>query len=150
MVASPPRIAPERTEPRRAAPSLGEQIAALEAELAAQWTSAWPRTDVAPPAAGVGGAPRLLSASEQERIRDDLARRVASLRAQLDQRSRPEQDARRLREEMLLEPEVFPYVRVRNSDMGEPGCRQWHVLPRGGLLGRLLKWWRVRISSGCP
>ena len=51
---------------------------------------------------------------------------------------------------MLLEPEAFPYVRVSHEDIGEPGCRHWHVLPRGGLLGRLLKWWRVRISSGCP
>jgi hypothetical protein len=132
------------------APSLGEQIATLEAELAAQWTSVWPRTDVTPPAARTGGAPRLLTASEQERVRDDLALRVADLRAQLEQRSRREECARRLKEEMLLDPEAFPYVRVSHSDMGEPGCRQWHALPRGGLLGRLLKWWRVRISSGCP
>ena len=115
----------------------------------AQWNSAWPRLMTAPPAR-LGGTPRLLTPSEQERVRDDLARRVADLKTQLDRVSREEQDARRLKEEMLLAPESYPWVRVSNSDMGEPGCRHWHVQPRGGLLGRLLKWWRVRISSGCP
>jgi hypothetical protein len=132
------------------APSLTEQIAALESELMAQWASAWPRTGLTPPPARVGGAPRLLSASELERVRDDLALRVADLRAQLERRSKEEELSRRLVEEMLLEPEAFAYVRVSHADIGEPGCRHWHVLPRGGLLGRLLKWWRVRISSGCP
>ena len=99
---------------------------------------------------GSGGSPRLLTLSEQERVRDDLALRVADLRAQLEPRSQGEEYARRLKEEMLLEPEAFPHVRVRHADMGEPGCRVWHSLPRGGLLGRLLKWWRMRISSVCP
>jgi hypothetical protein len=147
-------LAPQRTTqptaPQSTAPSLREQIAALEAELAAQWQSAWPRAGIVPPPARVSGSPRLLTLSEQERIRDDLALRVADLRRQLDRVSRQEQDARRLKEELLLAPEDYPWVRVSNSDMGEPGCRHWHVQPRFGLLGRLLKWWRVRISSGCP
>jgi hypothetical protein len=143
------RTAPERTAPERSALSLRDQIAALEAELMDQWSSAWPRP-MRPPPARVGGAPRLLSASELERVRDDLARRAGDLRKQLDACSRDEQDARRLKEELLLAPEEYAWVRVSNSDMGEPGCRHWHVQPRLGLLGRLLKWWRVRISSGCP
>jgi len=24
------------------------------------------------------------------------------------------------------------------------------VVPRAGLLGMLLRWWRVKLSSGCP
>jgi hypothetical protein len=135
--------------PRQTAPSLREQIASLEAELVEQWSSAWPRP-LTPRPARVSGSPRLLTLSEQERIRDDLALRIAELRAQLERRSKEEQDARRLKEEMLLAPEAFAWVRVSNSDMGEPGCRHWHVQPSFGLLGRLLKWWRVRISSGCP
>jgi hypothetical protein len=138
-------LAPQRS----VAPSLHEQIAALENELLAQWNSAWPRP-MTPPPARVSGAARLLTPSELERIRDDLALRVAGLRKQLERVSRDEQDARRLKEEMLLAPEDYAWVRVSNSDMGEPGCRHWHVQPRVGLLGRLLKWWRVRISSGCP
>lgn len=140
----------ERVSAPLTAPSLTEQIAALESELMAQWNSAWPRTGLTPPPARVSGAPRLLSASELEHVRDDLALRVADLRAQLERRTQEEELSRRLVEEMLLEPEAFPYVRVSNADIGEPGCHHWHVLPRGGLLGRLLKWWRVRISSGCP
>jgi hypothetical protein len=135
--------------PQHTAPSLHEQISALETELLEQWSSAWPRP-MSPPPSRTGGKARLLTASELERVRDDLAVRVADLREQLDRRSKDEQDARRLKEELLLAPEDYPWVRVSNSDMGEPGCRHWHVQPRGGLLGRLLKWWRVRISSGCP
>ena len=61
-----------------------------------------------------------------------------------------EEHNRRLIEEMLLEPEQHKWVRVGHEDIGEPGCKHWHVRPRWGLLGMLLNWWRVRISSGCP
>ena len=53
-------------------------------------------------------------------------------------------------EEMMLAPEEHKWVRVRNEDIGEKGCKQWHVLPRFGPLGLLMNWWRVKISSGCP
>jgi hypothetical protein len=145
---------PHRADRSRQAPlclpSLTEQIAALEEELTGLWNSAWPRRDLTPPPARVNGAARLLSSSELEQVRDDLARRIAILKSELAERTEQEEHSRRLMEEMLLEPAAFPYVRVSHEDMGEPGCRHWHVLPRGGLLGRLLKWWRVRISSGCP
>ena len=144
VIPASPRRAPAR------APSLTEQIALLEDELTGLWTSTWPRTGLTPPPARVSGAPRLLGASELELVRDDLARRIAALKSELAERTKQEEGSRRLLEEMLLEPESFPYVRVSHEDIGEPGCRHWHVLPRGGLLGRLLKWWRVRISSGCP
>ncbi len=78
------------------APALTEQIAALESELMAQWASAWPRTGLTPPPARTGGPPRLLSASELERVRDDLARRLADLQHQLDQRTAREEESRRL------------------------------------------------------
>ena len=51
---------------------------------------------------------------------------------------------------MLLDPEEHKWVRVSNEDIGEPGCKHWHVRPRWGFLGMLLNWWRVKISSGCP
>ena len=38
----------------------------------------------------------------------------------------------------------------RTADIGEPGCHDWHVRPRFGLLGMLAGWWRVVVSSGCP
>jgi hypothetical protein len=39
---------------------------------------------------------------------------------------------------------------VSTEDIGEPGCRHWHVRPRAGVLGMLMRWWRVVVSSGCP
>ena len=44
----------------------------------------------------------------------------------------------------------YRWVRVVNEDIGEPGCKHWHVRPRWGVLGMLMNWWRVVISSGCP
>jgi len=51
---------------------------------------------------------------------------------------------------MIAEPDRYKWVRVSNRDIGEPGCKFWHSRPRLGLIGMLLGWWRVRISSGCP
>ena len=75
---------------------------------------------------------------------------AARLRRVLDERGADEEDSRTLIEEMLLDPERHQWVRVSNADIGEPGCHHWHVRPRWGVLGMLMKWWRVRISSGCP
>jgi hypothetical protein len=61
-----------------------------------------------------------------------------------------EEKHRRRIEEMLLEPGKHRWVRIGNEDIGEPGCKHWHVRPKWGLLGMLMNWWRVRISSGCP
>jgi len=49
-----------------------------------------------------------------------------------------------------VEPERFRWVRVSNEDVGETGCRHWHSRPRWGVLGMLMGWWRVKLSSGCP
>ncbi len=56
----------------------------------------------------------------------------------------------RLIEEMLLDPAAHKWVCVSNQDIGEPGCKSWHVRPRLGPIGMLMGWWRVVISSGCP
>ena len=39
---------------------------------------------------------------------------------------------------------------MSNEDIGEPGCKNWHVVPRLGIVGMLAGWWHVKISSGCP
>jgi hypothetical protein len=51
---------------------------------------------------------------------------------------------------MLLDPASHKFVRVSNEDIGEPGCKHWHVRPRWSFIGMLMGWWRVVISSGCP
>jgi hypothetical protein len=39
---------------------------------------------------------------------------------------------------------------VTTEDTGDPGCRNWRVVPRFGPLGAIMGWWRVKVSSGCP
>jgi hypothetical protein len=128
--------------------ALRDQIARLEAELGQLVVSN------RPPRAGASDVrprgPQLLSLGVLERARDELADEVATVRRAIDERGRAEEEARTLREEMLLEPERHRHVRVSNADMGDPGCTEWQVSPSFGLLGKLMNWWRVRISSGCP
>jgi hypothetical protein len=122
--------------------SLQGQIAHLEAELAA-WHPQ-PQQGARPQ------RPRLLGIAELERVRDRLADELAAAQAAEDLHGLRHELNRRLREEMLVEPERHAFVRVKNEDVGEPGCCDWHVRPRFGLLGMLMNWWRVKISSGCP
>jgi hypothetical protein len=92
----------------------------------------------------------VLSLAELEELRDDLTTRVADGRRALSERTYVEEQNRRLIEEMQLEPGRYRWVRVANEDIGEPGCKHWHVRPRWGVFGMLMNWWRVVISSGCP
>lgn len=128
---------------------LREQIARIEGDLAELFCSTYPRMGFDWRVPSRGG-PRLLSIRELEELRDQLARRLQENRGALSERTYGEELNRRRIEEMMLAPEEHKWVRVRNEDIGEPGCKQWHVVPRFGLLGMLMNWWRVRISSGCP
>ena len=134
---------------RSARRDLLEQIARLESDLSALFCSAYPRGgfDWKVP---TRGGPRMLSMAELERLRDDLAERLHDVRRTLSDRTWVEEQNRRLIEEMMLEPEKHKWVRVGNEDIGERGCKHWHVRPRWGIIGMMLNWWRVRISSGCP
>ncbi|HEY1274769.1 MAG TPA: hypothetical protein VGF25_07655 [Thermoleophilaceae bacterium] len=138
-----------RPDERAARRSLLDQVARLEEELAQLFCSTWPRKGFQWDVSSRGG-PRLLSLAELEELRDDLAHRVGTARKALSDRTWVEEQNRRLIEEMLLDPEEHKWRRVSNEDIGEPGCRHYHVRPRWGLLGILLSWWRVVISSGCP
>jgi hypothetical protein len=145
-----PPVVPRTTpDERPARQTLLDQIAKLETELASLFCSTWPRKGFEFSVNSRGG-PRLLSLSELECLRDDLAERVTKSRRALSDRTYVEEQNRCRIEEMLLEPEKHKWVRVANEDIGEPGCHHWHVRPRYGLLGMLMNWWRVRISSGCP
>jgi hypothetical protein len=145
------RIRTRRGAPdeRPARQTLREQIARLEEELAGLFTSAWPRKGMDLSVAANGG-PRVLSLQELEETRDRLSERVSDARKALSERTYVEEQNRCLIEEMLLEPERHKWIRVANEDIGEPGCRHWHVRPRWGIAGMLLNWWRVVVSSGCP
>jgi hypothetical protein len=144
-----PRLVPQVVDDLAVRRQLREQVARLEAELGALFCSTYPRTGFNWNVRSHGG-PRLLSLSELEETRDELAERLQHNRSVLGDRTYVEELNRRRIEEMLLEPERHKFVRVRNEDIGERGCKQWHVLPRFGLVGMLMNWWRVKISSGCP
>jgi hypothetical protein len=141
-----PRTKPDERPARR---QLLEQVARLEEELAQLFCSTWPRKGFEWNVRARGG-PRVLSLSELEGLRDDLADRVGKARRALSDRTYVEDQNRRLIEEMLLEPGRHRWIRVGNEDIGEPGCKHWHVRPCWGVLGMLMNWWRVVISSGCP
>ena len=146
---APPTVPRTLRDERAARGTLRDQIARLENELAQLFCSIWPRKDFSLGVAGRGG-PRLLSLAELEEVRDELAAVVQHARRGLSDRTYSEEQYRRLIEEMLLDPAAHKWVRVRNEDIGEPGCKNWHVRPRWSFIGMLMGWWRVVISSGCP
>jgi hypothetical protein len=129
--------------------SFREQIAKLERELAAVFASAYPRRGLEWKVGSAGG-PRVLGVGELEQVRDALAGRLEDARRTLRDRAYVERKNLDRIEEMLAEPERFKWVRISNADIGEPGCKFWHSRPRLGLIGMLMGWWRVKISSGCP
>jgi hypothetical protein len=128
--------------------ALRDQIARLERDLNLAATSVYPRLPL--PSVGGRAGPRLLGLGELEAIRDDLADRLADLRAERAALADRQAAKRVLIEKMLLEPGHYRWVRVTNEEIGEPGCKSWHVRPRLGLVGMLAGWWHVKISSGCP
>jgi hypothetical protein len=134
---------------RPARAELRRQIGRLEAELGELFTSAFPRAGIAYDVVPAGG-PRLLGIGELEQVRDRLLARIADVRGILKDRGYVEDRNRELLERVIAEPERYHWVRVSNEDIGEPGCRHWHSRPRFGLLGMLMGWWRVKLSSGCP
>lgn len=141
--------APTEDAKRRARDDLRRQIARLERELGELFASAFPRRDIDWGIGAVGG-PRVLTTGELERTRDALSLRLRDARAELGRRADVEEANRGLLERMIAAPDRHRWVIVSNQDIGEPGCRHWHARPRWGLLGMLMGWWRIRLSSGCP
>jgi hypothetical protein len=139
----------ERGDERAARRTLRAQIARLEREHSTLFASAYPRLDPGPAAPALAG-PRLLSLGELERVRDHLAARVAALGAAAARRQERQREAAEALERMLADPPAHKWQRLRNADLGLPGCTTYHVRPRAGLLGMLMGWWVVKISGGCP
>ena len=139
----------EEVDERAARRALRGQIARLERELTAAALATCPRLDAGPPLPSLAG-PRVLSLGELERVRDSLAGRLAALDGTIAAQAAQQARSRALLEAMLADPAAHKWMRVSNEQLGEPGCRHFHVRPRLGLVGMLMGWWRVKISSGCP
>jgi hypothetical protein len=150
---APPSPRPITTEvdERAARRSLRDQIARLERELAAAFVGAFPRQGIDWGfGAGGPGGPRMLSLGELEHVRDELAERLAGVRRQLRERAEAEERKRELLERMLLEPARYKWVRITARELGRGDCGAYHVRPRLGIVGMLMGWWQVKLSSGCP
>ena len=128
---------------RAARRDMRDQIARLERELACTLADSFPRREPARAgrSASAQAGPRLLTLGQLERIRDELADRVETLRSNR---------AAELLEQMRAAPERHHWAKVTSADLGELGCHVWQVRPRLGLIGMLMGWWRVKLSSGCP
>jgi hypothetical protein len=138
---------------RAARRSLRAQIARLERELGEAVFAAFPHVrepELLEGAAAPVRGPRLLGLGELERVRDELAERVRRARVVVRQRAELEADSRALLEEMLRDPKRYRHVVLPLADLGEPGCGAYQVRPRLGIVGRMLGWWQIKLSSGCP
>jgi hypothetical protein len=140
---------PEQDE-RAARRSLRTQIAKLERELAEAFVTAYPLGGLDEEPTPRGASPRLLDLGELERVRDDLAIRLEAARATITERADRQEANRIALERMLLDPGRYRFQRISNREIGEPGCGVWEVRPRLGLIGMLMGWWQVKLSSGCP
>jgi hypothetical protein len=129
---------------------LRAQIAALERRLADATVDALGSGPLEAPAARSAAGPRVLSLGELEHVRDALAARVRDAHDELARRGEDQRRHRARLEAMLLEPGRHRFERVSRRDVGEPGCGVWQVRPRLGLIGMLMGWWQVKLSSGCP
>lgn len=144
-------VAPAITEvdERDARKSLRSQIARLERELAEAFVTAY-RMGGLQRGPEVCGDARLLDLGELERVRDDLAERLRAARITIAERADLYAANRVQLERMLLDPARHRFQRIALADLGEPGCGAWEVRPRLGLVGMLMGWWQVKLSSGCP
>ena len=144
-----PTPAITEVDERAARRSLRIQIERLERELSEAFVTAYRMGGLDQPPQH-RGEPRLLGLGELERVRDELAERLRSARLTIS-RLADEQAANRLYlEQILLDPAKHRFARVSRRDIGEPGCGVWQVRPRLGLIGMLMGWWQVKLSSGCP
>ncbi len=134
---------------RRVRVDLRRQIALLERRLAEAFAAAFPRQGIEW-RVGAAGGPRVLGVAELERVRDALASRLRAAEGELARRGRVEERNRALLEEMIAAPERHRGLIIAAPDIGEPSCRTWRSVPRLGLVGMLMGWWRVKLSSGCP
>jgi hypothetical protein len=135
---------------RPARAELRRQIGRLEHHLSRLVAEAFPRIELASGVEAAPAAPRTLGLGELEMVRDRLAERVADANDALAERAELETRNRELLEDMLAKPADHKWLRISSADVGQPGCGHWHSRPRLGLLGMLMGWWRVKVSSGCP
>lgn len=150
------RVAEEISSPvvdggeRAARRALRSQIERLEREFADAFVTAFAMGGLDQASHQPRHQARLLDLGELEHVRDELVERLSAARAWISKRADDQAASRLALEQMLLEPGKHRFERVSCSDLGQPGCGAWEVRPRLGLIGMLMGWWQVKLSSGCP
>jgi len=135
---------------RAARRALRTQIVRLERDLAHAFVTAFPMGGLEQVPERRGHGARLLDLGELERVRDDLVERLGAARVTIAERADAQAASRLALEQMLLEPGKHRFQRISCRELGQPGCGVWEVRPRLGLVGMLMGWWQVKLSSGCP
>ena len=140
-------------DPEAGAPTLRRelraQIGRIEAELALY---AWQDRRSPPPERVETAIPvgRVASVEELTGVRDELIERLTRLRGEAERQGSHQARTRRHLERMVGDPAAHRWEMVTSDELGDPGCRNWRVVPRFGPLGAIMGWWRVKVSSGCP
>jgi len=150
----PPEPEPAATEPDPGAASdtrairrtLRDQIARLEGELASYQRELAPES----PPSGRGAPAHVAGVEDLERTRDALLRHLAEARAEAVRAGERQRGARARLDAMVADPAGRKWDSVTSAELGEPGCATYSVAPAAGPLGALMRWWRVKVSSGCP
>ena len=135
---------------RAARRALRAQIERLERELSDAFVTAFSMGGLDQATGQPRRQARLLDLGELEHVRDELVDRLSIARTWISKRADEQAASRLALEQMLLEPGKHRFERVSCSDLGQPGCGAWEVRPRLGLIGMLMGWWQVKLSSGCP
>jgi hypothetical protein len=130
--------------------SLRGQISKLERELSNAFVTAFPMGGIPIGNGDSRQDPRVLDLGELERVRDELAERLRSAHLTIAERADVQEANRLYLERMLLEPGKHRFASISCRDLGEPGCGAWQVRPKLGVIGMLMGWWQVKLSSGCP
>jgi DNA-binding transcriptional regulator YhcF (GntR family) len=130
------------TDDRAARDELRRQIARLEAQLASHVR------DLPSDGPGSRAVGRVVGTRELEQTRDQLLTLLQTSRRAAERRGNREQRAKRVREEMVVDPSSHRWESVSDAEMGEGGCRDYSVT--AGPLGSLMSWWRLKVSGGCP
>ena len=117
---------------RAARRTLRDQIARLERELVTACLDACPRIDPGPPLRSrARPAPPRRSGSSSACATSSPAG-SSRVRGEIDAQLLQQAESRVLVERMLADPPAHKWLRVSNAQLGEPGCKHFHVRPRLG------------------
>ena len=137
----------QESEDRAVRRELRRQIQRLEGELT-YYSRELGEVERPPRPSWVQG--HVAGVEELERTRDELMNQLRDAQKAAERQAREHLRAHDHRAAMLADPAAHKFEVITAEQAGEPGCTTWQVAPRYGPLGVVMKWWRVKVSGGCP